>query len=200
MIVSTSHKNPRNDSQFARRRSITKGQREQLRDVVDTLKARQGLVVCEEFSRSRLDRYQLSSGKPCKNVLHAFASHWGLAATGLKMGKVLPHRTVTFADNKNAYQPRTDRIPNAELKSDFKVILADLSLLVEHRGFDSAQHAYLAVFIGDRWLEVIASKWGNTPRHHFYHWQAVAAGAPMVGDTIDDASLKDDASLGEDED
>ena len=55
MIVSTSHKNPRNHSQFARRRSITKGQRERLRDVVDTLKARQGLVVYEEFSPSRLD-------------------------------------------------------------------------------------------------------------------------------------------------
>jgi hypothetical protein len=194
MIVSTSHKNARNHSQYARRRSIRKGNREQLVAVVTELKNRQSLVVCEEFSPSRMHRYT----RP--NVLEAFAVNWGLADTGLKMGKVLAHRTVSFDPKKCQYQPRIDRIPNPELKSDFRLILADLSLLVDQRGFASAPHAYLAVFVGTNWLDVIASKWGNTAGHHFFHWQGVAAGAPAAVNTVDDGSAEDDASLGEDAD
>jgi len=198
VIVSTSHKNRRNKSLHARRRSIRKGQQEQLFAVVTELKGRQSLVVCEEFSPSRLNRYTRSSGKPCTNVLEAFAVNWGLYHYGFNNKAIVPYYKLDLKGTE--YQPHLDRIQNDELKSDFKFILADLSLLVLGRGFDKTPHAYLAVFVGTNWLDVIASKNGNMAKHHFYHWQAVAAGAPAAVNTVDDASVEDDATLGEDED
>jgi hypothetical protein len=197
MIISTSHKNPNNKSQYARRRSIWKGRREQLFEVVDGLKAKGGLVVYEEFSPSRMGRYTKRSRTP--NVLEAFTDNWGIVKFWEKTSGVVPSLQPFTAQNQ-LKPARVDRIPNQELKSDFKLIIGDLSYLVIGRGFDWAPHAYLAVFVGNNWLELIASKNGNMKGHHFYHWQAVARGAPGVGHTVDDASVQDDASLGEDKD
>jgi hypothetical protein len=186
MIISAS-RSPKNDSMFARRRSITKGRRQQLSDVVQALKAANDKVVFEEFSASQ------SSGRfGTKTAISAFSDAWGFGHMEADRSGVLPVRKLQGLNLK------LGRIPNAELKADFKLMMADFARM---RGrFDGgAKDGYICVFVGNRRLELIASKWGyngggGMTKHHFYHWQAVAGNGSMATVApVDDVSADDDS-------
>jgi hypothetical protein len=126
-----------------------------------------------------------------RDVVGAFSMRWGLAHYSIDRKGVLP---VHYAKPSKEYSIQVGRIPNDELKSDFKLIVYDLTVIQGVREFRMAKHAYLAVFVGKARLEVIASKYGATPgKHHFYHWQAIAKGQG-VDDVVavDDSSVEDD--------
>jgi hypothetical protein len=186
MIISAS-RHPNNDSLYARHRSTTKGHRHQLKEVVQALKNADDKVIFEEFSPSMLDKY----GKSGSDVVQAFAARWGMMHYAEYRSGVLPVRRAEYT--KDGFNIQYHRIPNNELKSDFKLIIYDLTKIQGVRQFRAAKHGYLCVFVGDARLEVIAAKNGATPGHHFFHWQAIAKGQnPNHVCTVDDLSTKDD--------
>jgi hypothetical protein len=181
-MITSASRSPMNDSRYARRRSITKGKRKQLIEVVNALKAADDKLILEEFQPSKLPSSE-------STVIGWFTHSWGLGRINADMSGVVNVRFPNF----QGYPPRIDRVPNPELKGDLKLMLGDFTLM---RGrFDGgAKHGYICMFVGKARLELIVSKWGATPGHHFYHWQAIAKGAdPGSVNTIDDLSnVKDD--------
>jgi hypothetical protein len=182
-IISGS-RNPKNDSRFARRRSILKGRTNQLTNVINGLKTASDKMIFEEFIGSTSDKPHLD-----------FGDAWGRGH--------MKHRQTGPGEKLDvrSFEPKLDRIPNQELKSDFRLILADFTTLKTRFAADPQNRGYICMFVGKNRLELIASKWGLTvptgSDHHFFHWQAVARGGSVQRVvTVDDASLSDDDSSG----
>jgi hypothetical protein len=188
MAIISANRNPKNDSLYARRRSVFKGKTKQLENIINGLKNASDKVIFEEFTKD-------GGGTP----VALFNGAWG-------MGEIL--RGTKKIDPK-AFTPKVERIPNDELKSDFRLIFADFTKLKMRFTQDDQDRGYICMFVGTNRLELIASKWGvaasarSTPNlfspagtiHHFYHWQAVARGGSVQQViTVDDSSLSEDSS------
>jgi hypothetical protein len=187
MIISA-NRNPKNDSTYARRRSIMKGRVNQLEREIQGFKKANDKVVFEEFSPKTTNR---------NNVLWDFMDAWGLAAVNRDASGVLGVYRVSY-NNEKARAPALHRIPDPELKSDFKLMLDDFSIVARRRFQGSDPYGYICVFVGKQSLDLICSKWGGNGKHHFYHWQAITSNASMANAvTIDDATAQDDDGTSE---
>lgn len=192
MAIISGSRNPKNDSLYARRRSVFKGKTKQLENVISGLKNASDKVIFEQFTKH-------DGGSP----VVSFNDAWGMAEILQGTKKI----------DLKAFTPKVERIPNDELKSDFRLILADFTRLKMRFTEDDQNRGYICMFVGTNRLELIASKWGlaasarSTPNlfspagtlHHFYHWQAVARGGSVQQVvTVDDSSLSEDSSEGGD--
>jgi hypothetical protein len=180
MITST-NRNSCNHSTYARHRSITKGSQQLLRKVVADFKTARDKLIFEEFGNF-LDFSRAWGGGGCLRV----------AAGPLYVCKL-------DSENKPA---KTGRVQNNVLKSDLQIILSDINVMqtmqkrwVAEEDSKSSVATYICAFLGTNRLEIIASKWGFTPGHHFYHWQAIDRGANLGHVVaVDDLNDGDDTS------
>jgi hypothetical protein len=177
MTITRTNHNPQNDSKYARRRSIWKGQRNQLRETIASLHATTGIKVYEYCGSEQgaLNTFE----EEWKVQLHArrgeprnrgeMMGHWVIAPPSLKIQAHLP----------------------GLLWSDFNLLWKDFVEVSARRVGTSggagvfrkdAPYAGESVIVfapGRESFDLIISKYGfgdNGKRnHHFFQWQARTA-------------------------
>ena len=188
-ITSTNH-NPMNDSKFARRRSIWKGRRNQLREAIAQLQAMDGVVVHEYAG-------------PTEQVLGKFELEWGVGGLRLqrrapKAGEILGQWVIPSPSQTMLRHLR------GSLEADFKMLWKDFYEIAARRvgkstviGSGGRDETYngetVMVFAyGPTSFDLIVSKYGFgddlKKNHHFFHWQARTSffrGAVSVDDYED---------------
>jgi hypothetical protein len=171
MTITTKNTNPKNDSKFARHRSITKGNQNRLEDVFKALRGQQG-VQFRHFhdtpSKIREEWYsKFNQGLPKFNSDTLIFK--GTAGLGEWLG------------------------PNSPFLTDVKAIWQDFAKIFVRRSDDNdktVQHLFVSYTSTN--FDLIYSKWGITPGHKFFHWASVADNAPKKRATIDDFVDADD--------
>lgn len=179
MTITSINTNPKNDSKYARHRSIWSGSRNKLRSVVDDLRRTQNVTVHE---------YCGPVGNIFGGIVRNFQDDWNVRLGVNRMvGTVLGY-----------WAPRgkvSDRLRNAvppSLRGDLDLIWLDFNTILGRRmglsdgagaGTTESQQRYLErmesliVFApGKDRFDLIVSKYGYgdnlKSNHHFYHWQA----------------------------
>jgi hypothetical protein len=175
-ILSINRKNTiKNQSLYARRRSIKKGNRNQLRDVVEVLRHENRTVKMDihgTFTEIRL----------------AFDSP-GYQGRSFALGtnvKCVPKGLGTYYEVKFPPPEQWRNTVAEDLKSDLKLIWDDLNRICRLRESGDWQDYVFVVAISRRLVDIVFSKYGYSERSggHFYHWQAVSKG--IHGIHVDD--------------
>lgn len=196
MTITSTNINPKNDSKYARHRSIWSGSRNKLRSVVDELRKTPNVTVYE---------YCGPAGDFRSGIVLAFEKQWNVY-----LG--VNRRVGTF----HGYWATRGRVSNRlraavppALHSDLDMIWLDFNTIIGRRMGQSdgagyriteSQETYLTtmesliVFApGKDRFDLIVSKYGYADNlkknHHFYHWQARSK---LTGDQahVDDLLLE----------
>lgn len=171
MTITTKNTNPKNDSQWARHRSITKGNVNQLKDVVTALKG-QANAAYRHFDGTPSELRDLWRDK-FNQGLPAFQADppnfKGTAGLAEWLGAASPFIT------------------------DFKTIWTDFVKIFVRRSSDSDKtEQLLFVSYTNTNFDLIYSKWGTTPGHKFFHWASTVDAVPKSRATIDTFADADD--------
>jgi hypothetical protein len=179
MTITSTNVNPKNDSKYARHRSIRSGNRNKLRSVVDGLKATSGVTVHE---------YCGPAGNILSGIIRDFQARWNVRlGVNRRIGAVLGY----WAPRGQVSERLRGAVPPS-LRGDLDLIWLDFNTVLGRRlglsdgagsGSTESQERYLEgmesliVFApGRSSFDLIVSKYGyanNLKRdHHFYHWQA----------------------------
>lgn len=200
MTVTSTNHNPKNDSKYARRRSISKGSYNQLRGAIETLE--------EAVGKNNVHVY----AGPAVNVVRAFEKRWKVKlGAARKIGAVM------------GYWQSNDPKPSAEmmsvlspaLQADLQLVWDDVNVIVQRRlgtlrgrdmimegagarltdGARKYLHEMESVIVfahAPDCFDLIVSKYGFGTQgrdgdHHFFHWQARQKGGAAKGTThVDD--------------
>jgi len=174
MAITTKNTNPRNDSKWARHRSVTKGNQKQLEDVMAALRAQPGA------------HYRHFFGTPSE-----IRDSWRT-----KFGQGLPAFN-SEPQNFKGTAGLGEWLGAGPVAADLPTIWADFFKIFVRRSDDKDTTVQtLFVSYTNTNLDLIYSKWGTTPGHNFFHWAATAAAAPRRA-TIDDFDNADDAGADE---
>jgi hypothetical protein len=174
MVLRASQNNSlKNDSKYARRRSVWKGTCNQLRDVVDSLKKDRAYTVYE---------YHATGVEICQVVSREFGivlgvnrlTPQGFSPIGSWAVKLPPSQKFL-----NLFSP--------VMRPDVHTIWLDFNTVFGRRfnqangaGFNPKKGEYwlanenslLVIASAPRAFDIIVAKGGYTLRSHFYHWQA----------------------------
>lgn len=167
MTITTKNSNPKNDSKWARHRSITKGNRNQLDDVVSALKGQQGVTYRQfDYTPKQLRTEWWSKFGQALPAFLAHPNFKGTSGLGEWLGTNSP---------------------------DLKTIWGDFFNIFVHRSDDNDKTVQrLFVSYTSTNFDLIYSKWGTTPGHKFFHWASVADTTSTTRPTIDDFADADD--------
>jgi hypothetical protein len=175
MTITTKNNNPRNDSHWARHRSIWKGQTNVLDSVLTNLKAAQGV------------RYKRYHGTP-KEVRDMWSTDFGNRNPLPSWWKSVDPSKFTGTSGVDTWlgagSPFTD---------DVKVIWADFARIFARRSYPGTEDIeggatpeLLFVSRTNQHFDLIYSKWGYTKgKHWFFHWTSDVAQQPVNRPTID---------------
>lgn len=179
MTITSTNINPKNDSKYARHRSIWSGSRNKLRAVVDELRKAPNVTVYE---------YCGPAGNTFKGIVHDFEKQWEVhLGVSRRVGTVLGYWAT-----RGGVSSRLRAAVPAALHADLDLIWLDFNTILGRRIGQSdgaghytteAQEKYLMnqesliVFApGKDRFDLIVSKYGyadhTKKNHHFYHWQA----------------------------
>jgi hypothetical protein len=170
MTIITKNNNPKNDSHWARHRSIWKGQTNVLDSVITNLKAAQGV------------KYKRYLGTPVevRDMWYAYFD--------AELPVYMAHKFIGTSGVDTwlgARSPFTD---------DVKVIWADFVRIFKRRSSDGTQQGIPAgtapelLFVSrtQQHFDLIYSKWGLAHgKHWFFHWTSMVAPQPVNRATID---------------
>lgn len=162
MTIRTKNSNPKNDSKWARHRSITKGGQNQLDNVIKALKAQRG-VTYRGFDLTPKE----------------LRTEWNK-----KFGQALP----LFNANATIFKGTAgiaEWLGDDDFTDDLKTIWRDFAKIFVRRS-DGTTKQVLFVSYTDASFDLIYSKWGMTPNHKFFHWAATVDAAPRNRATIDE--------------
>lgn len=193
MTITSINHNPKNDSKYARRRSLWKGTRSQLREAIAQLNGTQGVRVWEYEDAALV-------------VFGKFGDDWHVR---LVADRLFPTKRTQIL-GKWHIAPPSNRILNAvpeSLRADLKLLWDDFILVTARRvghsdGVGSSSDPdysgkCVVVFaVGPQSFDLIVSKWGFGDNlkhgHHFYQWQARTnsfSGLVNVDDYTDDEGI-----------
>jgi hypothetical protein len=191
-ITSINH-NPKNDSKYARRRSLWKGTRNQLREAIAQLNGTQGVRVWEYNDAALI-------------VFGQFMADWNVR---LGAQRQFPTSRTQVLGKWQIAPPShkiTDAVPQS-LRADLKMLWDDFILVAAQRvgvsdgvgsGADPDYSGKCVVVFapGPQSFDLIVSKWGFGDSlkhsHHFYQWQARTqsfTGLVNVDDYTDDDGI-----------
>lgn len=196
MTITSTNINPKNDSKYARHRSIWSGSRNKLRSVVDELRKTPNVTVYE---------YCGPAGNFLRGIVRDFEVDWDVhLGVTRNIGPVLGY----WATRSGVSKRLRDAVPPA-LQADLDLIWLDFNTILGRRighsdgagaGTTESQERYLKtmesliVFApGKDRFDLIVSKYGyadhTKKNHHFYHWQARSK---LTGDQahVDDLLLE----------
>jgi hypothetical protein len=183
MTITTTNSNPKNESKWARHRSIMKGAQNQLGEVIKGLKAQQGARWEQfDFAPQQLRDTWL---KVFKQSLPIFRSNPALFAGSAGVAEWLG--------------------PNSPHSDDLNKIWPDFTKMFVRRADNNGTTAQLLFIccytnpqLNSSNFDLIYSKWGlnTTGGHKFFHWHSVVGTQPKRA-TIDDFVDADD--LGDEE-
>ena len=171
MTIITKNANPKNDSKWARHRSITKGNQNQLEDVVKALKGQQGVAYRQfDFAPSQLrDEWRSKFGQGLPAFQADPPNFKGSAGVAEWLGSSSP------------------------FLNDFKTIWLDFVKIFVRRS-DDKDTVIQRLFVSqtNTNFDLIYSKWGTVSGHKFFHWAATVDTTPKSRATIDDFLDADD--------
>jgi len=171
MTIRTKNSNPKNDSQWARHRSITKGTQNQLENVIKALKAQRGAT------------YRHFDLRP-KELRNEWSEKFDQSLPVFNANALTFKGTAGIADWLGAASP---------FITDLKTIWRDFAKIFVRRSDDAGKtKQVLFVCYTSTNFDLIYSKWGTTPNHKFFHWAATVDAVPKGRATIDDFLDSDD--------
>jgi hypothetical protein len=187
MTIITRNNNPKNDSQYARHRSIWKGQTDILDSVLTNLKAAPGV------------RYRRYHGTP-KEVRDMWEGDFG-------KGNPLPSwwKSVDPSNFTGTSGVDTWLGARSPFRDDLEVIWSDFVRIFAKRSHPEKKDKHGKIIEGgttrellflshtNQHFDLIYSKWGHTKgKHWFFHWTSSVAPQPVNRATIDGASDDED--------
>jgi len=180
MTITSNNFNPHNESKYARRRSIWKGHRNQLRETIDGLRAVPGMVLFEYLDDP-------------DHISWRFRDDWG---TGLKITRRAPNSKEIMG--QWVAPPIGPKLRSAagNLLSDLKLIWTDFEMICGRRlgnpddGGKYSGKSLVTLAFGYDSFDFIVSKYGFGEglkrNHHFYQWQARGKGFSKTAVHVDD--------------
>jgi hypothetical protein len=175
-ILSTNRGNPKNMSTYARRRSVSKGRRQVLRDVIHTLEQQRRPIWINVYGDFNALRTAM------REYVKDHRAAFGI------VDRVF-NGVVNGWKSKSSFPPPTKWMNTVaeELKSDLQLIWPDLNAICCLRESKDWNQYLFVVAIDRNRIDIIFSKyglWEGKRDHCFYHWIAVKKGkdAPHVDD------------------
>jgi hypothetical protein len=173
MTITSKNSNPKNDSHYARHRSIWKGQTDVLSGVITILKAAPGV------------RYKRYHGTPAE------VRRWWF-------GDFKPHRLPPwFKEVDPSNFTGTSGVDTwlgarSPFRDDLNVIWADFARIFAKRSYPEGGTTSELLFLShtNQHFDLIYSKWGyeKKGKHWFFHWTSDVGQQPVNRATIDGAS------------
>lgn len=173
MTITTINHNPKNDSKYARHRSIWKGTRNQVLQTVDRLRATPDMTVYEYLAKT-------------DTAVSAFQDAWNVH---LKVTRRPPRRNEVMGQwvLTPVSSKLLDAVPGT-VKADMRLIWPDFLMVTANRigkwwgseitGYHGKSLILFAA--GPAGFDFVMSKYGLgeglTKHHHFYHWQSRTTG------------------------
>jgi hypothetical protein len=184
MTILSTNNNPKNQSIFARRRSITKGHSQQLQSLIQRLRDERRTIWIEVQGNFFDLRLALKANGFSKG--QCFGSEQSLRRVPQGLG----NKWVT----KQSFPPpaRWMQTLAPDLKSDLQLIWPDLNAIALERHEESNvgktwdEYVFVVAIKRDA-IDIVFSKYGFRPNHHFYHWQAVSDWLEPNGVHVDDS-------------
>jgi hypothetical protein len=175
MTIITKNNNRKNDSTWARHRSVWKGKTNVLGDVLNNLKAAPA-------------KYKTYRGTPADVRIM-----W-LSAFGAELPAYMSHTFTGPKRFKGTSGVDTWLGARSPFTDDVKVIWEDFARIFAQRSNDGTREGVPAgttsetLFMSrtDHNFDLIYSKWGDARgKHWFFHWTSVVASQPVNRATID---------------
>lgn len=178
MAVTSTNFNPKNDSKYARHRSIWKGKHNQLRDAIAKLQGVGGLHV------------HVYDGR-IGTVTHEFNAEWGVRFHTVRQYPIDRKQVLCYWGDIDEVSDKMLAVLNTKLQSDLRLIWSDFIVVGARRIGSSDGSGYMKddpysgstviVFAyGPNSFDLIVSKYGYAETqkkdHKFYHWQARTKG------------------------
>jgi hypothetical protein len=186
MSILSKNNNPKNESKYARHRSTWKGSKQQLRDLVEELKAR-CLVMDTNQRGNPVFPILVEVQGGWIEIREALTEQFNMKNSYFRLKpkyefrhKLSPTRSWSVKTTSWTPPPSWLQLVAPDLKSDLALIWPDFVQVAGMRAPDefwnttsgSYDKYLLVAAISRHEIDIVFSKYGYDSGHHFFHWRA----------------------------